>query len=218
MLKSLKIPLFIIALLGLSLTLEAQRFPHEFWHEGKVVLLAGDTLYGEIKYDLERDVIQLRRGSNIMEAFTARKILFFEIFDDTINHYRLFFALPYAISSNYKAPVFFEVLYEGKLTLLNRESIEIQNANYYDPRFSRYYHDPFMRGMNYPVLVYNFYFLNEKGQIAEYSKRKRDLYRIMNKRQQDVKAYIKKERLKVDRIDHLIKITRYYNSLVTPNQ
>ncbi len=217
MFNSLKICLIFIGILGLSVSLEAQRFPHEFWHEGKVVLLEGDTLFGDIKYDLERDVIQLRRGADIMEAFSARKILFFEIFDETISQYRLFFALPFAISSNYKAPVFFEVLFEGKLTLLNRESIQIQNVTYYDPRFSRYYHDPFMRGMNYPVLVYNFYFLNEKGQIAEFSKKKRDLYRIMRNRQQDIKAYIKKERLKVDRIDHLIKITRYYNSLITPN-
>ena len=78
----------------------SQKWPFEFWHEGKVVLLQGDTLKGNVKYDLQQDMVQFSAADQRVEAFTARKVLFFEIFDRTVNKYRQFFALPFATNSN----------------------------------------------------------------------------------------------------------------------
>ena len=60
----------------------AQRFPSELWHAGKVVLLEGDTIKGQIRYSQETDVVELMlKESNTAIALTGRKLLYFEIFD-----------------------------------------------------------------------------------------------------------------------------------------
>src|SRR5262245_58620833 len=110
-------------LLLLSLTAFSQQFPSELWHEGKIVLEEGDTLRGNIKYNMQSDLLQLEID-NKLESFTARKVVYFEIFDTTIKRYRHFYSLPYTTSGEYRAPVFFELLSEGKMTLLCRESLE----------------------------------------------------------------------------------------------
>jgi hypothetical protein len=77
------------------------------WHDGKIVLASGDTLTGLVKYDLQQDLIQYnaQRG-NIVEVYTARKVLFFEIFDTTVDQYRNFFSLPYNATTGIKHPFF----------------------------------------------------------------------------------------------------------------
>jgi len=112
-----------VLLFFLSAPVVAQQFPSDLWHEGKIILLEGDTLKGNIKYDLQQDLVQYGIADQRTTAFSARKVLFFEIFDTSVRKYRQFFALPFTTTSGYKAPVFFELLEEGKMTLLSRESV-----------------------------------------------------------------------------------------------
>ncbi|PZR36720.1 MAG: hypothetical protein DI538_13565, partial [Azospira oryzae] len=70
----------------------AQHFAFELWHDGRLVLDSGDTLKGNIKYNMQEELIQLQ-ASGRNETFTARKVLFFEIFDNTVKHYRQFYSL-----------------------------------------------------------------------------------------------------------------------------
>ena len=194
---------FLIFFFLVALTGHAQQWPFELWHEGKIVLLEGDTLKGKIKYDLQQDLVQFNFNDQRIEAFTARKVLFFEIFDITVNRYRQFFALPYSSTSNYRAPVFFELLEEGKMTLLSREALEYRSYNspYYIGSYSRL------------VLVYKYFFLEENGDITEFLGNKNDLLALMGKRGDEVEKYMKTNRLKYDDKDDLIKIIAYYNSL-----
>src|SRR4051812_39523592 len=68
-----------------------QHWPFELWHEGKIVLATGDTLKGLVKYDLQQDLVQHMVKSQQAEVYTARKVMYFEIFDESIRHYRRFF-------------------------------------------------------------------------------------------------------------------------------
>ena len=104
----LTIPFFLS-----SLGLQAQEFAFEMWHDGKVVLENGDTLTGNVKYDMQTDLVQVQVG-DLLETYSARKLLFLEIFDKTVKRYRRMYSLPYNTSGNYKAPVIFELLEEGK--------------------------------------------------------------------------------------------------------
>ncbi len=45
-----------------------QQWPFEYWHEGKLVLEAGDTLKGQIKYDIHTDIIQFNQ-KNVLQSF-----------------------------------------------------------------------------------------------------------------------------------------------------
>ena len=201
--------LFAILLFLFVIQFCQAQFPSELWHEGKVVLLTGDTLKGAIKYDLNRDIIQLNDARTI-EAYTARKVLYFNIFDETINNYRQFYALPYNVTPDYKTPIFFEVLLEGVLTLLAREFITIQTTSYGPTAMS----GSFSRR----VLAYKYYFLNDLGNIVEYKKSKKELLDYMRHYDNEIKDFVKRNRLKYDEKQDLIYIVEYYNSLIDPKR
>jgi hypothetical protein len=180
----------------------AQQWPFELWHEGKIILETGDTLIGLVKYDLQQDLIQYNAQRGNIEAYTARKVLYFEIFDTTVGQYRNFYALLYNTTAAYRAPVFFELLVEGKMTFLVRENLE--NRTYSSP----YYYGSYSR----LVLVYKYYLLQENGVITEFVGKKSDLLELMGRRANDVDAYIRENKLKVDDRDDFVKIVAYYNS------
>ncbi|RAV98067.1 hypothetical protein [Pseudochryseolinea flava] len=195
----------IIALVTiLTPNASAQEWPSEMWHEGKIVLLEGDTLKGAVKYDMQQDLIQFTPSASQTIAYTARKILYFEIFDQTVRRYRQFFALPYTTQSRYRAPVFFELLTEGKLTLLARESIELRTYSsmyYYGSSYSR------------QVLIYKYYFLTEEGDIEEFTGNKNDLLDMMGKYDEDVEKYIRTNKLRFEDKADFARIVAFYNSL-----
>jgi len=183
----------------------SQVFPSEVWHEGKVVLISGDTVMGLLKYNLESDLIQVNTN-NVMQTYSSRKIIFYEIFDVTVDNFRQFYALPYNVKPNYKVPIIFEVLYEGPLTLLARESIVLEN----NPTYNSYYRSNHTRRK----LVYNYYFLNQREGISRYGGKKKDLIFIMRRKSNEVKKFMKKNHLRHDKRTDLIKITTYYNNLI----
>ena len=123
--------LLFFFLIHLSVIGFTQDFPSELWHKGKLVLLSEDTIIGKIKYDLKNDLVQIN-VRNVLQTYSSRKILYFEIFDETIESYRHFYALPYNVQQNYKVPLLFEVLYEGELSLLCREEIVTESVPQYN--------------------------------------------------------------------------------------
>jgi len=186
----------------LPLFISAQEFAFEFWHEGKVVLETNDTLKGLVKYDIQNDLLQVK-VRNKLESLTARKVLTFEIFDTTVKRYRQFYSLPYSPNNTYKTPVFFELLCEGKITLLAKEKLEYRTVN-----------SPFFYG-NYSrlVLVNVFYLLKQNGVIQEFQGKKNDWLKVMETRENEVREFSKVNRLDFDEKYDLTRIIDYYNSL-----
>src|SRR5690242_3249063 len=66
----------------------AQQWAFELWHEGKIVLTDGDTLKGMLKYDLQQDVVHFTANDQNDIVYSARKVLYFEIYDNTVHLYR----------------------------------------------------------------------------------------------------------------------------------
>jgi hypothetical protein len=182
---------------------QAQNWPSEVWHEGKVVLLEGDTLKGLVKYDLQQDLVQYSVRDKTADVFTARKLLFFEIFDESVHRYRQFFALPFTTAGGYKSPIFFELLEEGKMTLLAREFLEYKTIS------SPYYYGSYSR----MVLSHKYFFLNEDGGIEQFEGNKNDLIDLMGKQGEEVEKYMRANRLRYEDKYDFAKIVAYYNSL-----
>lgn len=185
------------------------QWAYELWHDGKVVLETGDTLRGQVKYDLQQDLIQFTNKNGTIETFTARKVLLCEIFDKTVGMYRQFYSLPYHTASGYKTPVFFELIGEGKLTLLSRERLEVQTTSspyYYGSTYSR------------TVLVNKYYILKDNGDIVDFSIRKADLMQVFGKHADQMNDYIKDNKLRLDDKPDLVRIINYYNSLFKTNK
>jgi hypothetical protein len=195
--------LILFSFLLLSLSSQAQQFAYELWHEGKVVLETSDTLKGLVKYDMQNDLLQVK-VKNQLESFTARKVLFFEIFDTTVKRYRQFYSLPYSVNNTYKTPTFFELLSEGKLTLLTREKLEYRTVS-----SPFYYYGTTTR----LVMVNKFFLLKPNGNIEEFDGRKNDWLTAMENKEESVKEFAKENRLDFDDKYELTRIVEYYNSL-----
>lgn len=185
---------------------QAQYFPSEYWHDGWLVSDDGDTLRGELKYDLTNDLVQVK-GRDRINAYSSRKILYVEFYDKSTENYRQFYSLPYAVNYDYKVPMLFELLYEGELSLLARESIVQETV----PAVQSYA----LGGFNQTRqrLDYSFYFLDKKGNIRLYSGKKPELQDAMRDRWSEVKPFMKKNRLSPDKIRDLVRIVAFYNSV-----
>ncbi|MBL7871352.1 MAG: hypothetical protein JNM78_07060 [Cyclobacteriaceae bacterium] len=192
---------FILSSVAFPLT--GQQFAFEYWHTGKVVLDTGDTLRGNIKYEMQSDILQVQVDRKL-ESFTARKVLYFEIFDETVKRYRNFYSLPFSQAGQYKAPIFFELLEEGKLTVLCRESLEYRTTS-----SSFYYYGNYNR----IVLVNKYFLLKENGDIVEFKGKKNDWYELMRSKAEEVERYVKSNRLDFDEKYELSRIISFYNSL-----
>jgi len=191
---------------------QAQEFPSQVWHEGRLFLTNGEVLNGPLKYDLETNTVQ-RKGSTI-ETFNATLIEYFEIFDEYYGGLRSFYSLPYAVNTDYEVPIFFELLVDGNnMTLLCREYITVENRMH-GMGMGGMYMNPMwggpMMGMN--KLAFNFYFLQD-GKIQKYSQKRKDLLNMMDDKSSEVKLFIRKNRLQHDRRGDLLRITSYYNKL-----
>ncbi len=192
--------LLAVLLAGMA---HGQQFPFEYWHDGTLVLETGDTLKGSIKYDLQNDLIQFSKSGRL-ESYTARKMTYFEIFDQTIRKYRQFYSIPHVTSGAYKAPVIFELLTEGKMTLLCRESVEYRN--YSNPFYSY--------GMSSRlVLVYHYFLLKENGSIEPFEGKRNDLLRLMGPYSEQVEKYMRSNKLSIDDRNEFVQTVQYYNSL-----
>jgi len=186
----------------------AQDLPSEIWHQGKLILVNEDTLEGKIKYDMVRGLVQIETG-NKTYTHGAKSIFYFKIYDETIESHREFYVLPYGLVTSYKAPVIFEVLVEGNLTLLSREYITTKNVQSSNP-YSMGGYNTYQKD----VLVYDFFFLDRSGNITPYNMKKKELMTAVAKRQSEVTEYIRTSKLRYDRRNDLIRIVAFYNALL----
>ncbi len=192
-------------LLMCALVSFSQRFSSEVFHEGFLVTTDKDTVTGSLKYDLDANILTvIDRGKT--KSFSSHKVFYFEIFDQILNNYRQFYSIPYTVNVGYKIPVFFELVYEGKLSLLAREQIVTQTVN----NTSAYWGGG---AVNQLVIRYSFYFMDSEGKITYFNGKKRDLLLFMSKKQSDIKKFIKDNRLDTDEMADLVRITAFYNSI-----
>lgn len=193
--------LFVALALGLS----GQTFSSDVFHEGMMVTTEKDTIKGDMKYDLDANILTvIYKGTT--KSFSSHKVFYFEIFDSILNNYRQFYSIPYTVNYDYKIPVFFELVYEGKLSLMAREHIVSQTVN----TSSAYW-----GGGNGTRLIieYSYFFMNNEGEINFFNGRKKELLTLMKKKQSDIKKFIKENKLDTDEMADLVRITAFYNSI-----
>ncbi|MFY0685624.1 MAG: hypothetical protein JXQ90_00590 [Cyclobacteriaceae bacterium] len=199
-----KLLLTIACLLGVTTSIA--QFSKEEWHNGFLVTQEGDTVRGKIKYDMETNSLQMAsRGS--LKAYSSYNIFFFEIFDEIYKNYRQFYTLPFQYRSNYETPILFEVLYEGELSLLAREKVVRETTSIGSNGFYPNYN------VTQNVLQYDFFFVNKSGKITYYQGSKAEILDIMSRKRDQIKKFIKKNRLKTDELKDLIRITSFYSSI-----
>ncbi|WP_420315831.1 hypothetical protein [Ekhidna sp.] len=183
----------------------SQRFSSEVFHNGFLITTDKDTLKGDLKYDLDANILTVvSKGKT--KSFSSHKVFYFEIFDKILNNYRQFYSIPYTVNIDYKIPVFFELVYEGKVSLMAREHLVTQTVN----SSSAYWGG----GTGTQVVIkYSYFFLDDKGKITYFNGKKKDLLTFMSKKQSEVKKFIKDNKLDTDEMADLVRITAFYNSI-----
>ena len=89
------------------------------------------------------------------------------------------------------------------MTLLSRETLEYRNTS------TGYFYGSVTR----LVLVYKYFLLDEDGGIRAVIGDKNDFLAMMDAREDEVRKYIKANRLNLDRRPDVVRAIAYYNSL-----
>jgi hypothetical protein len=191
------------ALFLVSIAAPAQQWSFEYWHEGKAVLESGDTLKGKIKYEIDKDLIQVD-GNGPLQSLTSRKVVYYEIFDAFSGRYRQFYSIPFSLAGSYKTPTFFELLTEGRLTLMSREALESRTYN------TGYYAYGTISRL---VLIDKYFVLDEKGDVNPFSGKKNDMLELMRNKDEEIKRFIRDNNISMDRKADVVRTFVYYNTL-----
>jgi hypothetical protein len=179
------------------------------WHPGYIVLDSEDTLRGNLQYDFESNLLQFTADDKV-KTFTSQNILFFSFHCQFFKRVRSVYSIPYDLKGSVKAPIFFEILEEGTITLMAREYVIVENSN----RFG----NPMYRTRGFgsrEILTYDYFLLTDDGKIHMFSEKRKDLYPFFGRFEEEMVDYIKDRRLKVDKQGDLVTIMNYYNGLVS---
>tara|TARA_B100000959_G_C14973015_1_gene620475 strand:+ start:824 stop:1450 length:627 start_codon:yes stop_codon:yes gene_type:complete len=190
----------------------AQEFPSDIWHKGLLVTNSGDTIEGDLKYDFESQSIQLDEGETI-KAFNVNNLFFFEIYDKTIRDYRQFYSLMYEVGYEYSVPILFEMMIEGKISLLLRERIVAEtNQSYFPSNYSYGIMPSFSNNYGYVNKVkYDYFFLTDDGKIHRFKGKKKEILTLMQDKYSVMKEYISKNKISLKKMSDIARLVNYYN-------
>lgn len=208
----------VFILISVAIHTVAQEFPGQQWHKGEIRFTDDTFRTGNIKYDLEHDAVQLQvRGRT--ETYSAQQVASFKIIYEKAKAYRYFFTLPYENKAGREIPKFFEVMVEGRVTLLAREYIAtVSTGN--NARFGRRrgLNDPYNRNfgsLTRNVLAHRMYVVGLDGVIKALNPRRRDVLAALKGHNDELKDFIKDEELKIDRVNDMARLVGYYNAIST---
>ncbi len=221
--------LLVIVLLSFgAFELGAQNFPQNQWHLGEIHLINDTYVRGKVKYDLEHDVIQLDKDGRI-ETFSAKQVISFSLtaaprklrgkVEGRTERY--FFSFPYTNKVGHKRPRFFEVIVEGKATLLAREYIATVTNNA-GQRWGRARNARFggIQGRSRiptnntrRVMAHKMFLASLDGTIRELPNKRKDILYMFRDHQSDMKAFMKDERLRTDRLIDMARFFTHCNGL-----
>lgn len=213
-----------------ALELGAQNFPSDQWYVGEIRLSNNTYLKGKIKYDLEHDVVQLEQSGTV-KTFSPKQVTSFrlklaprklrgKIAQAQVTD-RYFFSLPFTNNAGYKRPRFFEVVVEGKATLLAREYVTTVTNNAGNRQRLGRARDPRFGGLNARqpvaqtrrVLAHKMFLASLDGSIKELPNKRKDLLFMFRDHQSDMKTFMKEERLRMDQLYDVARFFIHYNTL-----
>lgn len=197
----------------------AQDFPSQQWHPGVVQLNNDSYVVGQVKYDLEHEAVQVQVNGTT-RTYSSQQVASFKIRPKLHRKFRHFFTLPHTNKTGHKSPRFFEVVVEGKATLLAREYVATVSArsNISRPGTRTGLNNPNNRnlgGYTKTILAHKLFIVNLDGNIHELSNRRKDLFYVLKGHNDDLKAFIKQERIRLDKVNDMARLVGHYNSIST---
>ena len=190
------------------------------WPKGKVVLVSGDTLYGALTYYRTQDVINVLHEDGALSSLSPVNVEYFVAQEMPSGRSYTFRTLRWDMGkaySDFKKPTFFEVLNQGALTLIMRESYIRRDAGNMSGLRNNYFYDPAFYqtgGANFTDQVRELYYiLLPNGEIVGLRNLRKDLHALFGDKSKEVKSYVKSNKLDYEKPHQLVAIINYFNTI-----
>lgn len=169
------------------------------WYLGGITTKTGEEVGGELQFDWETNSLKLKKEETI-KTFSPSNVEKFEFFDPQWKAQRHFVSLPFlAKKRRYASPIFFEVIYEGKVSVLMREN-DVEMVGLVK----------FKNMMRTPSECY----LHTQGSTpVRFDGRSKSLYELLPNHQAKLDSFIARNRLNPYLLRDLLLIVEHYNSL-----
>ncbi|MFK7901020.1 MAG: hypothetical protein AB8B61_09720 [Cyclobacteriaceae bacterium] len=195
---------FLASLLSLSLT--AQRFSSKQWHKGTLYLTSGDSISSQVQYNFTNDVVFLNENGKL-KTYSPVQINKLTFKDSQSDITRYFKKIEVKQSNGFQRPTLFEILYENSYSLLRKDLV-------YRPQTTQY--SPFSIGsamyLSQNTEAYLFFMLDKRGIIHPFEANKKSIYSLFPLLKEEVKTFIKNNKLKPHKVSDLISVFEYANS------
>lgn len=172
------------------------------FHPGEVIFKTGEKYKADIRYDIYSELIQIRYNDNVFGISQTGNIS--RIIVDTLTFIYNEISRP-GKQSPLSKPFCFIVRIEGRCMLLIRKHLRIQ-----DPEPPKLYQDA--KPAKFIHLKELCYLKTENSNAVKIQKIK-DLLSVCNDKQEELKQFIRTNRLDISKIEHLEKIVTFYNNL-----
>ena len=107
----------------------------------------------------------------------------------------------------------FEVVVEGKVSLLLKEKIIGESVPSYYPSYYTYSLIPSYN--YYSKLEYDYFFLNKEGKIQKFKSKgkKKQILLLMNDNYDKVKNFLSSNKINLSKMEDLVKVVEFYNNI-----
>ncbi|QNF33969.1 hypothetical protein HUW51_15020 [Adhaeribacter swui] len=219
-----RIVLLVVFSFTLSSRVIGQNLTKQDWPSGEVVLVNGDTLTGAVSYYLSKELIQVTGRDGLIKTFSPVNVVYFRVLNEQRQEFQTFRPFQYAPNPEepyFKTPTFFEVVTEGKYTLVKRSNFVVRNLDpiaTYTSR-GRFYEPcpvlPQKAGLNnYQLAQLNvFYLLTPDEQLIPLRHPKKNLENLYQDKSASMKAFIRRRNLSYKNPVALTHVVQYFNHL-----
>lgn len=186
-------------------SLSAMAMPdYGLWCDGKVLLENGKTFEGEISYDLKFEVVRIKTNG-MTQAFTAESLAYFELFDPIKQIRRKYVSVDTPVYPGYQRKAFFEVISHGELAMLRRSEYVRRPRITEDMRAPHIYLNT--------VCKHTYFMHEESAGLTPINDFEEDILPRMNRYEDEVEAYIKRCKLKLNKVHEQLRVVNLYNML-----
>lgn len=194
--------LFIFFLIS-QLSLKAKN--NEVWNEGYLVLENNTIIKGNIFYNAEKDLVEIKTEQRI-KTFSPYCVQYFKFFDPQLQMNRVFATFENNdLRRRENARSFFEVMINGELAVLRKEETSFTPVHEYS-----YSSIEFIPDKDFS------YFISHPEGVRKMKNFNKDVIPLMADKNEEILEYMDKYELDSNNFMHQILIIDFYNYIKDP--
>lgn len=197
--KYLHFALVALVMLTFSFRTQGQYFAEAHWHKGRVELEDGKIHQGQLRYQLQENIVQFK-SDDLVRSFNALQVEYFQFYDEAQDSVRHFYALEYDQQMQ-----FFELLLNGALTLLNRQELTVR----YVSGFGRF--GTAMQTLS--EVSNNFFLLSPKNGVQQLPTSRRAFVDELPQHRNQLDDFMQRNRIRLRQTADILHTLRFYNQL-----